>query len=204
MFRCVRGALFLTFAHIIAGAATADSEPIPCRYASGNLLVDARFDTLPLPQMQQEWRYSQHSGEPSFSYNANDGTLVFTRTGGEPWANLVQSVETSNLSGKRIEFSAEVKLRLTVPKEGRKTRSAPSAGLIIIGKKGNRNVVRARLDREPKMSNHSWQSLSVIADIPMGTNYLHVGFNHKAGGTIEVRDPRLRIVTECPPSNEGA
>ena len=203
MFIYAKAVFFIAFTQIIAGATAADSAPIPCRYASGNLLNDTRFDTLHLPMMQQAWRYSQHSGEPSFSYDVNEGTLIFTRTGHEPWANLSQSVETSNLDGKRIEFSAEIKLRLSAPKQGRKTQSTPSAGLFIAAKKGARTVARARLDREPEMSNNNWQRLSVIADSPEGTNYLQVGFNHKAGGSIEARDPALRIVTACSPTVGG-
>ncbi|MDB4476473.1 hypothetical protein N9052_02715 [bacterium] len=203
MFKYTKVIFSIVFAQIIASATAADSTPVPCQYVSGNLLSDTRFDTLHLPKMQQAWRYSQHSGEPSFSYDVNAGTLIFSRTGHEPWANLVQSVETSNLDGKRVEFSAEIRLRLSVPKQGRKIQSTPSAGLIIVAKKGNRTVARARLDREPEMSKHNWQRLSIIADIPKGTNYLHVGFNHKAGGTIEARDPALRIVTACSPTGEG-
>ena len=175
-----------------------DSGP-SCEYASGNLLEDTSFTTLDKPRSERAWRYSQHAGDRSFRYGAKQGTLSFEKTGSEPWALLAQSIDAKRTRGKRIEFSAELKLDL---KEPVTTRGfGYGAGLSLLVKHNNRLRLSSSFDHEPHMGEHDWQTARVVADIPKGSTFLRAGFVHQAGGSFQVRNPQLRIVAGgCEPT----
>ena len=163
-----------------------------CEYASGNLLQDSTFSTLDKPKREQAWRYSQHAGEKSFIYSAQNGILRFEKTGDEPWALLTQNADTESTKGQRIEYSAELKLDL---KDPRTTHGfGYGAGLSLMAKKNNRVILSSSLDHEPHMGIHGWHTARVIADLPKGTTYLRLGFLHQAGGSFQIRNPSLRLV----------
>lgn len=165
-----------------------------CEYAGGNLLDDPEFLTLMEPMRSRAWHYSQHAGEKSFDYSAGSGVLTFERVGSESWGLLAQRVEPGGLQGKRVEFSAELKLDLKVPDDTH--GFGYGGGLSLLAKQNNRVVVTSSLEHEPHMGVHDWQAVRIVADLPEGISYLRVGFLHQAGGTFQVRNPALRAVAE--------
>ncbi|QFU74307.1 hypothetical protein EY643_00835 [Halioglobus maricola] len=191
--------------HLCAAIATVTiascgSETTPsasCDYASGNLLEDTGFRTLAAPRRERKWSASGHANSEAFSYSANDGTLEITQVGSEPWFLLSQSPDMAALAGKTIEYTAELKLDLTESTHPHKFKLG--GGLALLGKKYNKNVLRAHFPHEPHMGTHDWFTARVVAEIPPRTDFLRVSIMHQAGGSLQARNPSLRIVeTGCP------
>jgi len=170
-----------------------------CDYTSGNLLADPGFSTLGEPHRSRAWHYSQHAGDKAFEYSASDGILTFERVGSESWGLLTQRVETDEIEGKRVEYSAELKLDLSVPTDTH--GFGYGGGLSLLARANNRVLLDSSLDHEPHMGVHDWQAVSIITEVPKGTNFLRVGFLHQAGGKYQARNPALRTVGDgCDPT----
>ena len=175
------------------------SERPTCEYTSGNLLSDPEFSTLMQPMNARAWSYSQHAGDKSFEYSASDGILTFERVGGESWGLLAQRVDPGELGGRRVEYSAELKLDLKEPADTH--GFGYGGGLSLLAKVYNRVALTSSLDHEPPMGVHDWRPVRVVVDLPVGADYLRVGFLNQAGGKYAVRNPSLRTVTEaCEPT----
>ena len=177
---------------LLAACGKLDSGKGDCEYAGGNLLDDPEFLTLMEPMRSRGWHYSQHAGDESFQYSAGNGVLFFERVGSESWGLLAQRVEHGELEGKRVAFSAELKLDLKVPDD--RHGFGYGGGLSLLAKKNNRVVLSSSLEHEPHMGVHDWQSVRIVADLPEGISYLRVGFLHQAGGSFQVRNPALYAV----------
>ncbi|GIR90446.1 MAG: hypothetical protein CM15mP89_4510 [Gammaproteobacteria bacterium] len=54
------------------------------------------------------WRMAQHTGELSFSTEANEGVLGVRRIATQPWMLMRQTVKDSRLSGATIRYTAEL------------------------------------------------------------------------------------------------
>lgn len=157
-----------------------------------NLLRDIRFESLTLPRAQRQWLSSQHSSDVSFAYAADEGVLTITHTGDEPWFMLGQSITGTEWAGKRVRFSADLKLALTPPVPDHSFRKG--GGLMLRARKGGRVVLSSEFEHQPHMGEHNWQRVSVTRDIPAQADRLRVGFQHQAGGELQARNPDLRIV----------
>jgi hypothetical protein len=207
--RILRTVLLPTGLALLATACGMGTEQLPsCEYASGNLLEDPGFSTLDAPRRERAWHFSQHAGDTSFRYDAKDGTLNFVKIGSEPWGLLTQSLNTEGLKGKRVEFSAELKLDLSLPRDTH--GFGYGGGLSLLAKQINlaENINKIRLsssfDHDPHLGAHDWQRVSVVVDLPTGISFLRSGFVHKAGGKMQVRNPALRIVVAgCEPTGTG-
>ena len=183
---------------LLVAACDMEAEQLPnCEYVSGNLLADPEFSTLDSSWQEQSWRYSQHSKDISFSYGAEEGILNFMKVGREPWALLVQDIKAEAVEGKRVEFSADLKLDLSEPEDAHAL--GYGGGLTLLAKQnyedGYNIVLSSKLKHEPHMGSHDWQRVSVVEDFPKHISYMYAGFLHQAGGGMQVRNPALRIVT---------
>lgn len=178
---------------LLAGCGTAVDSP-SCEYKSENLLQDPRFETLALPRSRRNWQYSQHAGEPSFAFSASDGTLRAEQVGTQPWGLLAQSVPAKPLRNRRVEFSAELKLDLTEPAQVHGFKQG--AGLTLTAKQASRLQLSSMLEHEPHAGQHDWHLARVVVQLPRQMSFLRAGILHQAGGTLEVRNPSLRVVTD--------
>ena len=170
-----------------------------CEYASGNLLEDPGFSTLMEPMRSRAWHYSQHAGDKSFEYAASDGILTFEKVGSESWGLLAQPVDTKKFEGRRVEYSAELKLDLSEPVDTH--GFGYGGGLSLLARANNRVVLQSSLDHEPHMGVHDWQGVRIVADLPKGITYLRIGLLHQADGIYQARNPALRIVAGgCEPT----
>ncbi len=191
----VAGALLLPILVSACGQQTADGGAASNACTGGdNLLQDTRFETLDAPRVQRQWLSSQHSTDISFSYTATDGVLTITQTGDEPWFLLAQSVDGTDWAGKRVRFSAELKLALELPETEHSFRKG--GGLLLRARKGGRVVLSSEFEHQPNMGQHDWQQISITRDVPPGADNFQVGFQHQAGGHLQARNPELRIIPE--------
>ena len=175
--------LVLVFAPLRAEAAEQTGD---CEEAD-NLLLDTTFELS--GEAGRVWRYSQHTGERSFVYSAEDGELELARISGQPWMILKQRLSDSELSGARIRFSAELKGDL--PAEPKIHAFEHKAGMYLRVGRGRAELA----EHDHNVGAFDWQEVELDRVLPSGANRLEVGFVHQAGGTLWARNPKLVIVT---------
>lgn len=154
---------------------------------SENLLADVEFTQID----GRVWQYTQHSGERSFSVSAENGELIISRVGVEPWMLFNQTVEGLSPSGAMLRLSAELKgqVEYEVPLHG----FEHVAGLFL---QSGRNMGAAKLaEHEPNQGVWEWQRVTIEASVIPGATSASAGFVHQGGGTLWARNPRLVLVT---------
>ena len=175
--------MLFVFAPLRADSA---EQPGECK-ESDNLLLDTTFELS--GEATRVWRYSQHTGERSFVYAAEDGELELTRISGQPWMILKQRLSNSELSGARIRFSAELKGDL--PAEPKIHAFEHKAGLYLRLGRGRAELA----DHDYNVGSFDWQRIELDRQLPSSLSRLEAGFVHQAGGTLWARNPKLVIVT---------
>lgn len=198
----VRRWLLLCVATLLLAACGETVETQSCDYKSENLLDDPGFATLDAPKSKRRWQFSEHAAGKSFEYGIKDGVLTIEQQGIEPWGMVKQTVNSKPLRGRLVEFKAELKLDLTQPAQPH--GFTLGGGLSITAKSNNRLQLSSAMDHEPHMGKHDWFSARVVTPMPRQMNFLQVGFLHQAGGTMQVRNPSLRVVADgCPATVSG-
>ena len=156
--------------------------------ASENLLVDTGFTRE--GDYARAWRMAQHTGELSFSTEANEGVLEMRRIATQPWMLMRQTVKDSRLSGATIVFTAELKGDL--PSEPKLHGFDHIGGLYLrVGRE------KAQLaEHEPNAEQWDWQTFSYEEEIPEGITSLRAGFVHQSGGVLWAKNPSL-VILNC-------
>lgn len=187
------GALFL----VACGAEEAGQAPASCAVLSGNLIQDTSFTTLFAPRSQRLWHVAEHAAGGTYEPSVKDGVLSIRKIGDEPWFTVNQVPEVKDLAGKKLAFSAEIKLDLHEPEHPH--GFGYGGGLTVLAQSGSKMVVNSTLEHEPNFGTHDWQSVQVVFPLPKNTTFVRVGFVHQAGGVIQVRNPALHVVDpDCP------
>lgn len=198
-FQNVLRALMLAAVMPLFGCATGSAPPYPSAAsqsgldnhrctASENLLVDTGFTRE--GDYARAWRMAQHTGELSFSTEANEGVLEMRRIATQPWMLMRQTVKDSRLSGATIVFTAELKGDL--PSEPKLHGFDHIGGLYLrVGRE------KARLaEHEPNAEQWDWQTFSYEQKIPEGITSLKAGFVHQSGGVLWAKNPSL-VILDC-------
>lgn len=155
---------------------------------SENLLLDPNFTRE--GEFAGTWRRTQHTGEPSFSANAENGVLEIRRIATQPWTLFFQNVEDARLSGANIRYTVDLKgdLPTDPPLHG----FDHLGGLYLrLGKRGG-----SLAEHEPNSGQWAWQPITVEASVPEGVTSIRAGFVHQAGGALWARAPSL-VIFEC-------
>ena len=155
---------------------------------SENLLVDTGFTRE--GDYARAWRMAQHTGELSFSTEANEGVLELRRIATQPWMLMRQTVKDSRLSGATIRYTAELKGDL--PSEPKLHGFDHIGGLYL--KVGREKAQLA--EHEPNAEQWEWQTFSYEQEIPEGITSLRAGFVHQSGGVLWARNPSL-VILDC-------
>ncbi len=155
---------------------------------SENLLVDTGFTRE--GEHTRAWRMAQHTGELSFSTEANEGVLELRRIATQPWMLMRQTVKDSRLSGTTIRYTAELKGDL--PSEPKLHGFDHIGGLYL--KVGREKAQLA--EHEPNAEQWDWQTFSYEQEIPEGITSLRAGFVHQSGGVLWARNPSL-VILDC-------
>ena len=168
-------------------AAVSATDTNSCR-TSDNLLIDPLFTND--QAYGRGWRMAQHTGELSFDVSVEEGVLRMERIGEEPWMLYRSTLQSAELGGATIRYSAE--LKGDAPGEPRLHGFDHIAGLYVkVGR------VRAQLaDHEPNVGQWDWQYVTIEEQIPAGVDSVRVGFVHQAGGTLWARNPSL-VIVDC-------
>ncbi|WP_116365934.1 hypothetical protein [Parahaliea mediterranea] len=162
-----------------------------------NLLQNPAFDTNPAGAAPP-WMSSQHAGEKSFELRYKDGVASIVKIATQPWFQLVQSVPVGDLRGKRLRYSAELKLDLT--EEGVTHGFNVGGGLTVTLRGdpdpvmgGDRLLYSEQFEHEPHIGTTDWVSVSTDIDVPANASSLRLGFAQYANGGMEIRQPALYL-----------
>ena len=120
---------------------------------SSELITDTLFATI--SDISSKWEYSQHTGDRSFTVDANAGAVIFKRIGSEPWALFIQTITDERLSGATIRYTAD--LRGDVSPDVNHFFGAKAGLFLQLGK--NPNAFMGYQD--PSNGQWDWQTYSV-------------------------------------------
>lgn len=155
------------------------------------LLADPTFTTV--GEIDSVWTFKQHAGDLSFSLQAVNEELEFSRTGDEPWGVLSQIISDSRLRGREIRFSAD--LRGDIAEEVNHAFGAKAGLWLSVGARSGVNMA----DHVPNIGQWDWEEVKVQAEVPEIYDYIEVGFLYQGGeGALSARAPKLELA-ECSP-----
>ena len=175
-------------------AETPASGSTQCEGRGKNLLQDPGFTTIDAPRRERKWSSSQHGGTPSFQYSASDGELLIEKTGSEPWFIITQHIDREDIPGRRVVFSADIKLDLRPPAIPHAFKQG--GGLTVSARANGKPVVSSVMEHEPHMGKTDWQPVQVVLELPKQVPSVRLGFIHQADGSIRVRNPSLMRVAK--------
>ena len=164
-----------------------------CSSKSDNLLMQTNFAQV--EGQRYAWRSSQHSSKSSFQLAVTDGVLAITQAASEPWFVFKQSVDVTNLGGKYLQFSAEMRGNIEV--DPKLHGFEHKAGLYFRVTTSDRERQSFSGDQKPNTGDWDWQPFASIIEAPLNILKLEVGFFHQAGGVLYAKNPSL-VILECP------
>jgi hypothetical protein len=170
-----------------------DPEPLACHPVGENYLQDTAFEHLSRQSRNRHWYISQHSSSRSFEYEAAEGTLTIRKTGHEPWFLVKQKLSASGLAGKRVMFGVELKLDLH---PSQKTPFKQGGGMTITVMSRNQAPLKSKLEHETIIGVTDWQTEYVVLDLPKDLRSIQFGLIHSAEGTMQVRNPFIKLAPE--------
>lgn len=181
---------------LIGGQAQAQSDACGDDLATApNLLRNTSF-TPGDNGVPEQWHLTQHAGDAAYTVTFDDGVMTVDKYGEQYWLQLTQQVDATNLAGKTVILSAEIKLDMHA--ENWHETLIPGGGLIlkVMGGFGDpfgrtRVVQHSMLEHEPRLGQTDWTQVSVRMRLKEEATDLRAGFMHQAYGKLSVRAPRL-------------
>ena len=165
-----------------------------CQGRGKNLLQDPQFQTVDAPRRERKWSSSEHAAGQSFKYSVSNGELLIEKTGIEPWFIMTQILSREDIPGRKVVFSAEIKLDMQPPAIPHGFKQG--GGLTINAMANGKPVVRSLMEHEPHMGTTDWQPVQVVVDLPKRIESVRLGFIHQADGSISIRKPSLQRVAK--------
>ncbi|MEM1110527.1 MAG: hypothetical protein AAGI11_01345 [Pseudomonadota bacterium] len=173
----------------LPAAAAAD-----CKLKGRELLQDADFAMEASDRRSKHWTGVQHAGEHSYTASFADGVLNIDKIGTQPWYVFRQRFRNGEHAGKKLMFSAEIKLDLDVPEGAQE--SDVGGGLYLQAQSRGGERITALYPHEPKLGETEWIPVHLVVRLPRTLSTLDVGFTHRADGRLFARKVSLREVKE--------
>jgi hypothetical protein len=137
-----------------------------------------------------QWSPQQHAGELSFSFSQDEedfvsgaSSLRIERTGTQPWGSVTQVIPPVKLKGKRVRFSAKVKMEETTP-------DGLSLMLVVKGVGvGGSPIYTRKFD-----GISSWQDVSIEGEIPTSASRITVGITLEYGRVLWLDDAHIEVL----------
>ncbi len=162
-----------------------------------NLVKNGRFVLDPGQSIPDNWGASQHSGEPSFEVEITSGVLSINKIGTQPWFTFTQNLDVVPFEGRKMSFSADLKLSLSDDNLDHAFVSGGGLFLLIYGDPdpigGDSVLLDLSLKHEPKLGTTDWKSVGLDFKVPAKATRMVFGFVHKANGSMSVRNPVLAV-----------
>lgn len=169
-----------------------------CAVSGDNYIVNADFSERLRSGNAKYWAGIQHAGEISFKREIDGDELRIIKMGSQPWFFLRQKVQLQQLSlaGKKVAFSAEIKLDMQPPAIYNAFKVGGGLQLTVKSKSSNKILLRSTLDHEPRMGKSDWQTVQVVVRLPKKSGAIDLDILHQADGELSVRRTSLRLVDE--------
>lgn len=191
------GRIFLVLPFFLLMACNSDERDNLCRPVGDNYLQDADFALEAENRRAQHWTGLQHAGERSFNASISNGELTITKFATQPWYLFRQRLKGEDLAGKKMVFSAELKLDIHAPATPHGFKVGGGLNLVARSERG-KIVLHSILNHEPILGTHDWHQARVTVQLPADTTMVEVGFLHQADGTLQVRKPSFYEVEDSP------
>lgn len=160
-------------------------------------------------RLTRPWQFAHHASAGSYRLTVSDGVARIERTGHEPWARLAQEVDRGVLpgvAGGRMAFSVELRARLDDSAYGKPIE--PSGLMVRVWRQRGekRSMVNAlvgaprprieRLALAPDAQIPEWRRHAIEFQVPEDVSRLEVSAVLATGGTLELRNPSLRVIED--------
>ena len=165
-----------------------------------NLLKNPQFLYSKDRSFPNHWGASQHAGEPSFAIKIDSGALKVTKIGTQPWFLLIQKMSAVDWVGKKIRYTADIKLSLNANDLSHKFEPGGGLFLRVYGDMNpmgdDRLLLNSGRDHKPKLGITDWMPTAIEYILPEKANRLVVGLMHQANGSISIRNPSLSVICD--------
>ena len=161
-----------------------------------NYLLNSNFSEQSKSGAAEHWGGMQHAGVRSFERTIIGDELTIHRIGPESWYLLRQKIEARQLAGKKVAFTAEIKM------DSPTTSIYPGLngerGLLLSAKPkySGKLLLRTSMAPESATDNTEWQKIQIVARLPKKTGFVELGFLHQSDGSMTIRHPSFQLLDE--------
>lgn len=167
-----------------------------CALSGDNYIVNPDFSERSRSGNAKHWGGIQHAGEKSFELAIDGEELTIRKVGTQPWFLLRQRLQGQQLAGKKVAFSAEIKLDMRPPAIYMAFKMGGGLQLTVKSKSSNKILLRSTLDHEPHIGTSDWQKVQVVVRIPKKAGTVELDVLHQADGELSIRRPSFRLIDE--------
>lgn len=184
--RTARLAARLALCLLIAGCFNGDKS---------GLVQNPGFDRGPDGAIES-WRFIQHAGRRSYSFESDNSILVIERIGPERWGQAIQTLSAAGRHGMTLEFSAEVSGDLD---DASGAPSSPTGlGVRISGLRPGMPAVLgpsvlSAMSATPEIGpgKLEWTRQRVVFQVPEHATEIQLSVRLTLDGMLRIRNPRL-------------
>ena len=189
---CLKATFGVAAVSVMLSSCGAAQDIDSCAPLGESYLQDADFELERLDGKSLHWRSKQHAGEPSFETDISNGVLTIRKIGTQPWLLYWQRLQSDEFAGKRLAFSAEMKLDEASTDS---QRVQPPARLSLKAlSKDKKELRRFYLDFSPKPGMTDWQPIQMVVNLPPRATIVVLGFLVQADGALLIRNPSFSEV----------
>jgi len=196
---CAAPALALLAALALLSACSSD------RYDPG--LVRAPAFANDSGWLARPWQFAHHASTDSYTLTLADGAARIERVGHEPWSRLSQHIDRKSLpalAGRRMAFSMDIRAELDDSEYGRPIEPPGLVVRIWQETEGDHTLVSALVGSPRSQAERlalaadaripEWQRHALEFELPETVSRLEISVVMSTGGTLEIRNPSLRVV----------
>ena len=154
-----------------------------CKVKGPEYLQDPDFAIEAENKRSKHWTGVQHAGERSFVPTIETGVLRIEKVGTQPWYIYRQRMQPADMGGKRMVFSAELKLDLTQPERSGMDRDG--GGLQMTVRSRNGDTLYASFPHEPHIGETDWFPAQLVVKVPRNAALVEPAIRHQADGNLD-------------------
>lgn len=170
-----------------------DPKPLACESVGENYLQDASFEKIFLPPRDRHWQIAQHGSSGSFEFEVAEGVLEIRRIGHEPWFLFRQKLSARDLAGKQVMFGVD--LKLDPPPSEKALHSKHASGMKIRVTPRIQGPQRSTFEPDSTNGVAAWQAQYIVLDLPEDLRSIQFDLIHQTKGTMQVRNPFIRLAS---------
>ena len=178
---------------VFCNAASGDTL---CALTGDNYITNPDFSERSRSGNAKHWGGIQHAGEKSFEVAIDGEELTIQKVGSQPWFLLRQKFQAQQLAGKKVAFSAEIKLDMQPPAIYMAFKMGGGLQLTVKSKSSNRILLRSTLDHDPHIGKSDWQKIQVVVRLPKKAGTIELDVLHQADGELSIRRPSFTLIDE--------